>query len=298
MVDGIDEDPHIFDHRDAAFALGCLAEQLLDVKVGGTGIHPAFGDGDESLAAAVLRQAEDGAGMAFGQAVVEDELLLILGQLQQPQFVGKSRLCHTKPLGRLRLRTIPQDHHIPQSLCLLKGVQILALDVFQQTHRRRPLVGKIAEDGRDLLHLCHFAGTEPPLPRYQLVAILGPAHRDGLEQTVFPDALRQPCQFPLIKTRPRLKRRRPDCVHRQQIDLSDGFLAFKHDSHSFSGFSRVFAFVFHIFPGKRGKLAHRTPSVPENGKPCQKFRSAGFSIFYAVLRYFSGLFAIFPPFLG
>ena len=38
--------------------------------------------------------------------------------------------------------------------------------------------------------------------------------------------------------------------------------------------------------------------IPEIKKPCQKNRSAGLGIYLAVLRYFSGDFAIFPPFLG
>ena len=38
--------------------------------------------------------------------------------------------------------------------------------------------------------------------------------------------------------------------------------------------------------------------ISEKATPCQKFRSAGRCIFCSVLRYFSGLFAIFPPFLG
>ena len=114
--------------------------------------------------------------MAFRQAVVQHELPLVLGELQQSQLVGQCRLSHAKPLGCLRLRTVPQDHHIPQALRLLEGVQILPLKIFQKPHRRRLVIGIVAKDGRDGLHLCHLAGAEAPLPRHQLIAVFFFAH--------------------------------------------------------------------------------------------------------------------------
>ncbi len=52
-------------------------------------------------------------------------------------------------------------------------------------------------------HLCQLAGTEPPLPCHQLVAAIRPfPHRDGLQQTVFPDALGQRSQLLLVKLPP------------------------------------------------------------------------------------------------
>ena len=131
---------------------------------------------------------------------------MVGGQLQQPQLVGKGGLCHAQPFGRLGLGAVPKGDHIPQPLCLLKGVQVFPLDVFQQTQRRSPLVAAVAEDGRNGLHPGQLAGAEPPLPCHQLVTALDLPHRDGLQQAVFPDALSQPRQLLFIKDSPGLKR--------------------------------------------------------------------------------------------
>ena len=196
--------------------LGRAVQQLLDVAVGLAGVQAALGDGNQRLAAAVLRQAQHRAGVAFGEVVVQHELPLVCRQLQQPQLVGKSGLRHAQTLGGFRLGAVPQHHHIPQPLRLFKGVQVGALDVFQQTQCSGAVVGVAAQDGGDGGHLCQLAGAQPPLPCHQLVALCRPAHRDRLEQTVLPDALRQRRQLLLVKAFPRLKGRRVDLVDGQR----------------------------------------------------------------------------------
>ena len=214
-------------------ARGGGIEHLFNVQVGLPGIHPPLGNGDKGFAPPVLGQAQDSPGVALGQAIVQHELPLVGGQLQQPQLVGKGGLCHAQPLGRLGLGAVPKGDHIPQPLCLLKGVQVFPLDVFQQTQRRSPLVAAVAEDSRNGLHPGQLTGTEPPLPCHQLVTTFDLPHRDGLQQAVFPDALGQPRQLLFIKNSPSLKRRGTDAFHRQGVDLSGRFLPFKHDSFPF-----------------------------------------------------------------
>ena len=162
MVDGVDKDAHILDHGDAVSARGGGIEHLLNVQVGLPGIHPPLGNGDKGFAPPVLGQAQDSPGVALSQAIVQHELPLVGGQLQQPQLVGKGGLCHAQPLGRLGLGAVPKGDHIPQPLCLLKGVQVFPLDVFQQTQRRSPLIAAVTEDGRNGLHPGQLAGAEPP----------------------------------------------------------------------------------------------------------------------------------------
>lgn len=90
---------------------------------------------------------------------------------------------------------------------MLKGVQVGPLDVFQQTQRGGALIVVITEDGRDGVHFSKAAGTEPPLPGYQLVASIRHfSHRDGLQQTIFTDALGQRSQLLLAELPPCLKR--------------------------------------------------------------------------------------------
>lgn len=154
-------------------------------------------------------------------------------ELQQAQLVGQCGLRHAQPLGGLGLGAIPQHQNVPQALRLLKGVQVGALNIFQQAEGRRLLIGIAAQDGRNGGHLGQLAGAQPPLPCHQLVTTLDLPHRDGLQQAVFPDALGQPRQLLFIKNSPGLKRRGPDAFHRQGVDLSGRFLPFKHDSFPF-----------------------------------------------------------------
>lgn len=81
MVDGIHKDADILHHRDAMPPRGRFVEQLLNVQVGGPGVHLPLGDGDEGLAAAVLGQAQHRPGVTLREAVVQHELPLVLRQL-------------------------------------------------------------------------------------------------------------------------------------------------------------------------------------------------------------------------
>ena len=145
-----------------------------------------------------------------------NELPLVPCQLQKAELVGQSRLCHPQPFRCFGLRAVPQNHHVPQALRLLKWVQVCPLQIFEQAKRGGALVGEVADDGWDGPHLRQLAGAEPPLPRNQFIAAVGLPHRDGLQQTVFPDALRQRRQLLLVKAFPRLKGRRMDLVDGQR----------------------------------------------------------------------------------
>ena len=290
MVDGVHKDAHILDHRDAVPALRRLVQQLVDVKVGRAGVHLPLGDHDEGFAAAVLRQAEDGPRVALGQAVVQNELPLVPCQLQKAEFVGQRRLCHPQPLGRFGLGAVPQDHHVPQALCLLKWVQVCPLQIFEQAKRGGALVGEVADDGWDGPHLRQLAGAEPPLPRDQLIAAVGLPHRDGLQQTVFPDALGQPRKLLLIEGRARLIRRGMDVFHRELHDLSSGSSTFKHKN---APFTKVCA-CFQQFLRKRWKTSLVPSPVYQKTKhPARSFVRQGvlilsryFVISAAILRFF------------
>ena len=234
--------------------------------------------------------------MALGEVVVQHELPLVGVQLQEPQLVGEGGLRHAQTFGSLGLGAVPQHHHILHALCLFKGVQVGSLDVFQQAQRRGLLVAVVAEDGRDGGHLCQPAGTEPPLPCHQLIAAIRQLpHRDRLQQTVLPDALRQCRKLLLAEFPPCLKWRRPDLVDGQEIDLARLLFAFKHECTPPLQFCRV---CFPHFPGKAWKISGFSHSVPHKERPCQTNRSAGSFRIRSLLRYFSGLFAILPPFLG
>ena len=77
--------------------------------------------------------------------------------------------------------------------------------------------------------------------------------------------------------------------------LDSLLFAFKHECTPPSQFCRV---CFPHFPGKAWKISGFSHSVPHKERPCQTNRSAGSFRIRSLLRYFSGLFAILPPFLG
>ena len=216
MVDGVHKDAHIPDHGDAVPPFCGAVEQLFDVQVGLTGVEPPLGNVDERLAAAVLRQAQHGPRVTLGEVVVQHELALVPRELQQAQLVGQCGLRHAQPLGGLGLGAVPQHQNVPQALRLLKGVQVGALNIFQQAEGRRLLIGIAAQDGRNGGHLGQLAGAQPPLPCHQLVTFGCFTHRDGLQQTVFTDALGKACQLLFLKGPARLERRRMDLVDGQE----------------------------------------------------------------------------------
>ena len=101
VVYGIHEDPHILDHRQAALRTGHPVQHLVYVHIGSPGIQAMLCNIQQRLAAAVFRQAQHRPGMALGKAIIQGELLLVCGQLQQPQLIGQGRLRQAQPAGCL-----------------------------------------------------------------------------------------------------------------------------------------------------------------------------------------------------
>ena len=237
MVDGVDKDPHVPHHGQAAGFLGGgvgLLQQLFHIAVGGPGIHPAAADGDEGLAAAVLGQPQHRPGVALGEVIFQDELLLVGGELKQPQFVGQGGLGHPQPLGGLGLGAAPEGQHVLQAPGLLKGVQVGPLDVFQQAQGGGLVVLIVPQDGGHPVHAGQLAGPQPPLPCDQLVPVgAQAADRHRLQQPILPDAGRQPRQLLLVKDAAGLIRRGLDLLHRQRHHLPHRFSAVKHGLSSF-----------------------------------------------------------------
>ena len=81
------------------------------------------------------------------------------------------------------------------------GVEVLALQVFNQRQRGGLLVGHILDDDRHLVQPGHARGTPAALARNDDVPradLFGP-HRNGLQKPVFGDAVGQLVQRVVVK---------------------------------------------------------------------------------------------------
>ena len=172
--------------------------------------------------------------MPLGQMVFPAEGLLLIAELKQPQLIVQGGLRHPQPLGRLLLGTAPQRDHILNPPGLFKGVQILALHIFQKAQCRGGLVLIITQNGRDLLQLSQLAGPKPSLPCHQLIPLAAAADRNRLQQAILQNAHRQLRDLLFIKVSACLIGRRVDqlCGNGKYLSLHLGF-ARQHSGTSF-----------------------------------------------------------------
>ena len=113
------------------------------------------------------------------------KVLLFGGQGQQTQLVGQGGLAQSQASGCFGLGAAPQPDHLLDAPGGVKGVQLAALQILQQSQRRRLTVVVVGQDGGDLFQLGQAAGTQPPLPGHQLIfAQPHPPHADRLQQSV------------------------------------------------------------------------------------------------------------------
>ena len=176
----------------------------------------------QRLGAAVLRQAQRGAGVALGEAVLDAELLLFLGEAEQTQLVGQRRLAQSQPPRRLGLGAAPQPDDLPDAPRRVKGVQLGALHVFQKAQRCGFALVKLRQDGGDLLQLGQTAGPQTALARHQLVAVQAKtAHAHRLEQSVLQNAHGQRGDLVVVKHGAGLIGGWLDPLQRQKNDPAD-----------------------------------------------------------------------------
>ena len=85
-----------------------------------------------------------------------------------------------------------------------EGIELDAVDVLQQCVAQHVLIRGVTHDGGDVFQACLGGCTPTALTHDELVAILGGAHNDGLQQTKFLDGVNQFSELILIKFRTRL----------------------------------------------------------------------------------------------
>ena len=139
--------------------------------------------------------------MAEAQLARADHAAHILGKGQQAQAVGDGAAAFAQLFGGALLGQAVLVDELSAALGHLDGVQVFALQVFDQCQRGGLLVGHILDDDRDLVQARQPGGTPAALARNDDVpgAHLFRPHRDGLQQAVFGDAVGQLIQRILVK---------------------------------------------------------------------------------------------------
>ena len=116
----------------------------------------------------------------------------LLRQVEQAQGVcdGRTGLAH--PFCHLLLGHAVALHQLLIAGRLLDGVEVLALQVFDQRDLHRLLLIHLPDDDRDLLQARHAAGAPTALACHQLIAAARQgAHQQRLQHAVLPDGIRQ-----------------------------------------------------------------------------------------------------------
>ena len=102
--------------------------------------------------------------MAFGQVVRRADLLLRGAQAQQPQFVGKRALRKAQPARGFGLGAAPKADYLLDAAGRIEGIELGALQVFEQAERGRSPVVTVGQDGRHPGELGKPAGAQTALP--------------------------------------------------------------------------------------------------------------------------------------
>ena len=110
--------------------------------------------------------------MTGGQLAIDDQTLDGGWQLKEPQRVGDGGSAPTDPRGEL---VMGQSEILDQLLvgaCLLEGIEILPVQVFDQGLLDAPDVGRGPDQGGNGRQAGTTGGPPPPLPGNQLVGVL------------------------------------------------------------------------------------------------------------------------------
>ena len=161
---------------------------------------------------------------APSRSPAEKQLLHRLAQLQQPQQVGRGAARAADGAG---CRLVGQAEFLGQALDaarFLERVEVLALHVLDQRHRRRRLVGHVAHQHRHALEAGKAGGADAALAGDDLEAVGGAAidaaHEHRLHHALDLDALGQLVQAGFVHAGARLVAAGLQLLERQRSRLA------------------------------------------------------------------------------
>jgi hypothetical protein len=169
--------------------------------------HGVAARGDLLAQADLLQRldAEQGPCMPHVDASGHQQVLDRLRKLQQPQQIGRGAARAADGLRRLLVGEGKLGDQPLHALRLFQGVEVLALDVLDERHGQRRLIGNVLDDHRHRGEPGHLRRTKTPLSGDDLELLRGQrAHQDRLDDALLADGLGQLGQRLGVHARARL----------------------------------------------------------------------------------------------
>jgi len=110
-------------------------------------------------------------------------------EFEQAYSVGNSRAIFPGFFSHLLLRQMEIVGQLLKGVRLLDGIEVLALEIFDQRHLERGFFGHVADNDRYAAHLRSLCRSPTALARNQLIATSYSSHHEWLHDSAGPDGL-------------------------------------------------------------------------------------------------------------
>ena len=168
----------------------------------------------------LVGDVDEGAGVSHGDMSVADGDLHLGGQLQQSQEIGHGTAALANLVAHFLLGHVTFVDEALVGDGHLNGVQVLAMDVFDEGQFKHLLIVSHADEHRNLGQTCHFGGPQSALAGNELVFVVAEfPDRNRLDHTLFLDGLCQLFQGCFVEFRSGLEGVGFDEV---DVDFGDG----------------------------------------------------------------------------
>ena len=145
--------------------------------------------------------------VAFGNSAIHQRLFDRGRRVQQKHGICNRRAAFPHTTGNRLMRKLKFLDQVMVSLCFFDGVQVGALDVFNQRQFEQLLICGVTDDHRDGIQPCLARGLQTTFAGNQGVNTVFPWQDDQrLDHAVFTDRDGEVLQFSLIKILARLAR--------------------------------------------------------------------------------------------
>ena len=150
--------------------------------------HDLLGKGDLLLR---RRQGEQRPAVPGGEVTLLDEPLDLLGEGQKAHGVGNGGAGSAHPLGSFLLGQAIVLDEGAVACSFLHGVQVLPLEILDQSHRHGFLVGQFPNHHRHFVHAQHSRCTPAAFAGDDLIIQPQRTHQNGLDHAVLLNRIRQ-----------------------------------------------------------------------------------------------------------
>jgi hypothetical protein len=163
-------------------------------------------------------------GVAHGNPTLLEKRLGVRLQIQKPHGIGYRGAALADTLGDLILRQAEITVEPCVGPRLFDGIQVFALEVFNQREFEHLSVARLADDGGGLRDPKFTRGAPPSLSRNDLVLVVDPANDERLDDAALANAFDKLLQVLASKFLPWLKRAGRYLVKRQRLNALAEFL--------------------------------------------------------------------------